>query len=138
MRGFTPWWSNVFIALLAIIVASHFLLEHPVSAFFDWLQDISHDRSAVASLVALGLSADILLPIPSSVLAVWRASQRAKPFRSAERMPLTLKVMTRMAREKRASVHDGRAIQSRGAGAARPTIALPRRPGAHAILSKTF
>lgn len=73
MRGFTPWWSNVFIALLALIVAAHFLLEHPVSAFFDWLQTLSQDRPAAASLVIFGLSADILLPIPSSVLAVWGA-----------------------------------------------------------------
>jgi 3-dehydroquinate synthase len=73
MRGFTPWWSNVFIALLALIVASHFLLEHPISAFFDWLQTLSRNRPATAGLVVLGLSADILLPIPSSVLAVWGA-----------------------------------------------------------------
>jgi 3-dehydroquinate synthase len=73
MRGFTPWWSNVFIALLAIIVASHFLLEHPISAFFDWLQTLSQNRPTVAGLVIFGLSTDILLPIPSSVLAVWGA-----------------------------------------------------------------
>lgn len=71
MRGFTPWWSNVFIALLAIIVAAHFLLEHPVTAFFDWLQTLSQNRPTAAGLVIFGLSADILLPIPSSVLAVW-------------------------------------------------------------------
>lgn len=71
MRGFTPWWSNIFIALLAIIVAAHFLLEHPVTAFFDWLQTLSQNRSTAAGLVISGLSADILLPIPSSVLAVW-------------------------------------------------------------------
>src|SRR5687768_10771337 len=76
MRGFTPWWSNVFIALLAIIVASHFLLEHPISAFFDWLQTLSQNRPTVAGLVVFGLSADILLPIPSSVLAVWGAVSR--------------------------------------------------------------
>jgi 3-dehydroquinate synthase len=71
MRGFTPWWSNVFIALLALIIASHFLFEHPVTAFFDWLQSISQNRPTAASLVVFGLSADILLPIPSSMLAVW-------------------------------------------------------------------
>lgn len=73
MRGFTPWWSNIFISLLAIIVATHFLLEHPISAFFDWLQTLSQNSPAVASLVIFGLSVDILLPIPSSVLAVWGA-----------------------------------------------------------------
>ncbi len=73
MRGFTPWWSNVFIALLALIIASHFLFEHPVTTFFDWLQSLSQNRPTAASLVVFGLSADILLPIPSSVLAVWGA-----------------------------------------------------------------
>jgi 3-dehydroquinate synthase len=71
MRGFTPWLSNVFISLLAVIVAGHFLLEHPISVFFDWLQNLSQSRAAAAGLVVLGLCADILLPIPSSVLAVW-------------------------------------------------------------------
>jgi 3-dehydroquinate synthase len=71
MRGFTPWLSNIFISLLAVIVAGHFLLEHPISVFFDWLQNLSQSHVAAAGLVVLGLSADILLPIPSSVLAVW-------------------------------------------------------------------
>jgi 3-dehydroquinate synthase len=71
MRGFTPWWSNVFVALLAAIVVAHFLLEHPISVFFDWLQTLSQSQWASAGLVVLGLLADILLPIPSSMLTVW-------------------------------------------------------------------
>lgn len=64
-------WSAFFVSLLAMIVAAHFLFEHPVADFFGRLPAADGNRLVIASVIILGLSIDILLPIPSSVISVW-------------------------------------------------------------------
>lgn len=71
MNRFTPWWNILLISLIAIIVGSHFLFEHSTLDFFNGLFVFSRSPLTIAGLIVLGLSADILLPIPSSVVSVW-------------------------------------------------------------------
>jgi 3-dehydroquinate synthase len=56
---------------MATIIAVHFLFEHSLSDFFDRMLVVDHHQPVVFTLIVLGLSLDILLPIPSSVLSVW-------------------------------------------------------------------
>lgn len=71
MSRFTSWWNILLISLIAIIVGSHFLFEHSMLDFFNGLFAFGQSPQVVAGLIMLGLSADILLPVPSSVVAVW-------------------------------------------------------------------
>lgn len=71
MYKLTHRWNIFFISLLAMIIAAHFLFMHPLSDFFDRMLVVNHNQPVVFILVVLGLSLDLLLPIPSSVLSVW-------------------------------------------------------------------
>lgn len=70
MNKFTPW-NFLLISLVAVFAGSHFLFEHPALDFFNRLLALSQDRQVIAGLIVLGLTADILLPVPSSVISVW-------------------------------------------------------------------
>lgn len=71
MSRFTPWLNVLLISLITVFVGSHFLFEHPTLNFFNHLLTLSQDQQVIAGLIVLGLVADVLLPIPSSVISVW-------------------------------------------------------------------
>lgn len=63
-------WTIVSLALLALILIPFFLWEARITAYAEsWLQQ-SHSKAIVAFVVAGLLAADILLPVPSSLVSV--------------------------------------------------------------------
>ncbi|SMF20510.1 3-dehydroquinate synthase [Alteromonadaceae bacterium Bs31] len=63
--------TTLFVLLLALIIASHFLFEDTLGPVLRELAVTMENSFAAALMIAAGLTFDVLLPIPSSVLSMW-------------------------------------------------------------------
>ena len=64
-------WLVLFGLLILAIVGSHLVFEKPIVEVLTATANVLGGQPATGVLVFLGLSIDVLLPIPSSVLSVW-------------------------------------------------------------------
>lgn len=63
-------WSLLLAGLLLTIVALHILFDEPLRSLFARALEATESRSLVAVLAVTALAADVVLPIPSSVISV--------------------------------------------------------------------
>ncbi|WP_236074820.1 3-dehydroquinate synthase [Teredinibacter purpureus] len=63
-------YSAIVALIILLIVGSHFLLEESLNALLESVTTLEHGVLA-SGLIFLGLTFDVVLPIPSSVLSIW-------------------------------------------------------------------